>query len=145
MMQDKLMLSLVSLGLFLGLLFGAYQYGKLAERKHQVDEQAIAQAEGLEQRTQLIKQLEIQHDKTNDALNVLLDTEPVRVQVPVYRACAAAIASGGELPTPQPERASDPGQEAFDQFAAGLESDAIEWSKALNACSVMQVMATSDK
>jgi hypothetical protein len=79
--------------------------------------------------------LEIDHANSEAALNALLSIPAPSVRVPT---CASAgkvnASSGSAVQTSGPERASNEAQISFDQFRQGLESDAAEWSKALNAC-----------
>jgi len=85
--------------------------------------------------------LEIQHAQANDALNVLLSHPAPRVRLPACLSTAADSSSnsatGSAVPITATERASDRNQQILDDITERLKSKAVEWSKALNACSVV--------
>lgn len=81
--------------------------------------------------------LEVQHAQANEALNILLSHPAPRVQLPTTPCPAnnqVAASSGIPVQAPAAERASDTAQAAFNDAQAGMESDAIEWRDAIEAC-----------
>lgn len=99
-----------------------------------------AENDAIQANDALKTQLEVQHAQANDALNVLLSHPAGGVQLPAN--CAAAsgethATSGGAVQTASGERAFDPLQAALDDFTRGMEADAAEWSRAINACAVV--------
>lgn len=85
-----------------------------------------------------------QHAQANKALNMLLDHPAGRVLLPATT-CASSNqadpAIGSEIPTTGTERTVIEAQEALDRFRSSLEADAVEWSRALNACAVVMEWA----
>lgn len=130
---------------FLAGLFGAEQYGDHARGVK--DDLKAAQLKIAEDKLindarnendALNQELEKTHEQANAALNVLLSAPAVSVRVPTCaRSSKTYPASGSSVSVTSPERTSDETQSAFNDFRQGLESDAAEWSKALNACQVV--------
>lgn len=116
-----------------------YAYGKEAGISWQKDSDSKDVAAASVENAKNISKLEEQHAQDTQALSDIA-AHPVRVRIP---SCPnqANPAGGGVLQTPSPERAADASQKSFDEFRQGLESDAIEWSAALNACSVVMQWA----
>lgn len=85
--------------------------------------------------------LEVQHAQANHALNILLSHPAPGVQLPACVSSASSgqvdAASGSELQAAGSERAANSAQAAFDEAQRGMEADAAEWSRALNACAVV--------
>lgn len=82
--------------------------------------------------------LGVEHAKAQADLDYLRAHPAGRVYLP-RAPCAATVpqadaAGGGAIPVTGPERAADADQAALDDFKRGVESDAAEWSGALNAC-----------
>ena len=126
-------------------LLGAEQYGDHArgtkdalKMAQQRDAEATAIMNAQSENDTLKTQLGVQHEQANNALNVLLSMPAPRVRIPTCRQTGQAYtAPGSSVPATSPERTSDETQIAFDAFRQGLESDAAEWSRALNACQVV--------
>lgn len=82
--------------------------------------------------------LGVEHAKAQADLDYLRAHPAGRVQLPRIP-CAAAMhqadtATGSAVPATSAERARDPAQDALGNAQQGMESDAVEWSSALNAC-----------
>lgn len=109
------------------------------KEKAALERQAAAEAvaKAVQDNAKLVNQLEVNHEAANKALNILLDHPVGRVRLP-STPCAASnqiAATGGiTVQTSSTERTSDTSQATFDGFVKGLESDAIEWRNAIEAC-----------
>ena len=89
---------------------------------------------------ELKTRLGVQHAAANDALNILLDHPAQRVRLPVCLPASTGDAyssSGSAVQAATTERTDYPAQVALDEAIRGMESDAAEWSRALNACAVV--------
>ena len=92
--------------------------------------------------------LGVQHNEANAALNVLLSHPAPRVQLP--KTCLPTTTSTQTIPTSgvpvqttSSERTSDTAQVSFDNFRQGLESDAIEWSAAIENCRAVMIWSNA--
>lgn len=113
-----------------------------AERHAQVVEHLAA----VQQNQQTITDLEIKHAKVTADLEYLRTHPTGRVRLPKTSCPNLPSPAGGvAIPAPGSERASDPTQDALGDAQSGMESDAIEWSRALNACQVVMDWAKSLK
>lgn len=110
-----------------------------AEKAARIASEAVSAK--LSENDLLKTKLGVQHAEATRALNILLDTPAQRVLIPT--ACVPAAvsdsdsAAGVTVQAPATERADSEAQVALDRFTQGLESDAAEWSRALNACEVV--------
>lgn len=130
---------------WLASLLGAEQYGDhargvkddLATAKEHLAIAKVIQTQS-EENDALKTKLEVDHANSEAALNTLLSAPAPIVRVP-HCASTGKVNStpGSSVPATSPERAGDETQIAFDAFRQGLESDAAEWSRALNACKVV--------
>ena len=146
--QLKLLVWLLSVAMVFIVLFGAYHYGKsvqgatddlVAAKIRIADDKAI-----LDKQTEndaLKTRLGVQHAQSDNALNFLLDHPAQRMLLPSACPGQDIAASGSSVQTPGTQSASDLYQSAFDDFTRGLESDAAEYSRALNACQVVMEWA----
>ena len=114
-----------------------------AERHAQV----AAHLAAVEQNQQTITDLEIKHAKVTADLEYLRAHPAGRVRLPPKTPCPSVPnpTSGVSIPAPSAERASDPAQDALGETQSGMESDANEWARALNACQVVMDWAKSLK
>jgi hypothetical protein len=109
-------------------------------------EQMAAHLQAAVANTELIADLEIKHAKVTKELERLRATPAVRVRLPKATCPDLPIpASGVAISITSPKRASDPAQDALGEAQQGMESDAIEWAKSLNACQVVMDWAKSLK
>lgn len=74
-------------------------------------------------------QADLDYLRAHPAGRVYLPRSPCPSTVP-----QAVAAGAGAVSAAGPERAADADQAALDDFKRGVESDAAEWSGALNAC-----------
>ena len=93
----------------------------------------------VEQNQKIITDLEVKHAKSAADLEYLRAHPAGRVRLPPQAACPdiPIPTSGVAVSTPSHERASNPAQDALGEGQSGMESDAIEWARALNACQVV--------
>lgn len=106
--------------------------------------QVMAQLTAIEQNQQTITKLELKHAQATADLEYLRTHPAGRVRLPQATCASVPIpASGITIPITSPERASDAAQEALGEAQSNMESDAIEWSRALNACQVVMDWAKS--
>jgi hypothetical protein len=155
-MFATLQAKLIGIALLLSALgggaFGLVEYGKHTQKT--ADDLVAAKLQLAEDKLindarnandVLTTKLEVDHANSEAALNTLLSAPAAIVRVPH---CASSskvnTASGSSVPVASPERASDTSQSAFDSFRQGVESDAAEWSRALNACQVVMSWAKSN-
>ena len=111
-----------------------------AERQRQVAATLVA----VQQNQQAITNLEIKHAKVTADLEYLRAHPTVRVRLPKTTCPNLPIPTSGiPISAPSPERTSDPAQDALEEAQQGMESDAIEWAKSLNACQVVMDWAKS--
>lgn len=135
--------------LALGLFGSGYRIGSNgvqqdwdAERHAQV----VAHLAAVEQNQQTITDLEIKHAKVTADLEYLRTHPTGRVRLPKTTCPDLPNPTGGSaIPTPGSERTSDPTQDALGDAQSGMESDAVEWARALNACQVVMDWAKSLK
>jgi hypothetical protein len=91
-------------------------------------------------------QLEEKKNESNKALDFLLNHPAPSVRVPTCTSTSqSSTSSGGPVPITGSQPASNSAQAAFDTFRQGLESDAAEWSRALNSCQVVMDWAKAQK
>lgn len=101
-------------------------------------QQVVAQLAAVEQNQKTITELEAKYAKSAADLERLRATPADRVHLPKAACPDQPIPAGGSaIPAPGPERASNPAQDALGEAQSGMESDAIEWARALNACQVV--------
>ncbi len=138
----------VALGVFTGGLAGGVyvtrdHYKGVLAKEHLAQSNALLAwekkaADSVAANETLKSTLEVQHAQANEALNVLLSHPADRVRLPASpcRAVLPQVVSpaGSAVPVTPTERTSDPAQAAFDDAQAGMESDAIEWRNAIEAC-----------
>ena len=86
-MEAKLMAGLLAIALLFVSFYGFYRYGRHAEYVMQENIRLTAINNANIENAKLLKQLEIDHEQANAALNVLLDTPVPRVRIP---ACSGA-------------------------------------------------------
>lgn len=147
--EAKLIAVVVGFIIIGGILFGTYHYGRTVQKTkddlvmEQLKNSLQAQVNEAQTANDTLKtQLGVQHEQANAALNVLLSAPAQRVRVPTCSQTGQAnTAARSAVPATSTQRASDTAQSAFDGFRQGLESDAAEWSRALNACQVVMSWA----
>jgi len=151
-------------GLSLGVFASGYLYGahtandqnaaKTAQERLNWGQaiQKAREAVSMASRTndELKTKLGVQHANAEKALNILLANPGQRVLLPASAGCATGdlqtdSASGVTVQASVAERTPDAHQKAFDDFTRGVEADAAEWSRALNACEVVMEWADSQR
>jgi hypothetical protein len=146
--EAKLIAGVIGFILIGGILFGAYHYGRTTQKvqdalvaaKLQLAEDALIQ-DAQAKNEALKTTLEVKHEQANDALNYLLDHPAQRVLLPSTCPGQAIAAGGSAVQAPGSQPAGDIAQSALDDFVKGMESDAAEYSRALNACQVVMTWA----
>jgi hypothetical protein len=143
--EIKIGLWIASLVAVLGILFGAYHYGRTAQKMaddnaHNIEQIAIAKViqNQAAANDALKTQLGVQHEKDTAALDALRNQPAVSVRIPT---CTSAYRKGfstgrSVAQDAADQRASDRSQAILDDATKRLESKSFEWSAALNACKV---------
>jgi hypothetical protein len=112
------------------------QYIVIAQQK-QIDVDKVILKANSDNDT-LKTKLEEQKNESNKALDFLLNQPAPSVRVPTCSSSGQSNTTNrGSVSTTGPQPTSNSAQGAFDTFRQGLESDAAEWSRALNACQVV--------
>lgn len=136
--------------LFSGLALGAFATGyrigvngvqrEWDAEHHQQVEARLASAE---QNQKIITDLEVKHAQATADLEYLRAHPAGRVRLPPTASCPDLpdTSGGSSVPVTSTERTSNQAQDALGEAQSGMESDATEWARALNACSVVMQWA----
>lgn len=140
---------LTAITLAVGIFFAGYSKGADSVKRdwqRERYEMVKAQLEAVEQNQRTITELEEKHAKATTDLDYLRAHPVGRVRLP-KTTCPdlPSPPSGVAIPATSPERTSDAAQDALGEAQSGMESDAIEWARALNACQVVMDWAKSLK
>ena len=137
MTQAKLMAGLFLILAVLASYFAIYRYGRHVEFLKQDNLRKTAIIQATKENDALKSKLEEDHAQATAALNVLLNTHAPRVRLPVCPSGESNPTGGGQVPAPQSERTRLGSQELLDEAGRHLESKAVEWSRAIEACRVV--------
>jgi hypothetical protein len=136
-MQAKLVAGLFIILAVLASYAATYKYGRHVEflKQENIRKDVVIKANA---ENEAVK-LELQEVRQNAeaALNIILTTPAPRVRIPICPSGESNPTDRGEIPTTTGERTLIGSQELLDEAGRHLESKAAEWSRALNACSVV--------
>ena len=135
--QAKLVAGLFIILAVLASYAATYKYGRHVEflKQENIRKDVVIKANADNEAVKL--ELQEVRQNAEDALNILLATPAPRVRIPICPSGESNPAGGSEVPTTGAKSTPDKIQRALDDFTRGLEIDAIEWSRTIEACRVV--------